>query len=72
MKNSKKCIKCGSDKIAKVSGHNLEWGSTSHNNIDIGMHTIYVTRIVCCDCGYAEEWIDNDKDLSMLEKKYAG
>lgn len=72
MKNSNKCIKCGSDNVVTVSGHNLECGSTSHNNIDLGMNSIYVTRHICCDCGYAEEWIDSKQDLSMLKKKYAG
>ena len=42
------------------------------NNIAIGA-TIFsyvkVPRYVCCECGYAEEWIDTE-DLPKLKKKF--
>lgn len=70
MKGSKKCPKCESTDMIRVEGSAGGYGSG--NNIPIGA-TIFtyvkVPRYVCCDCGYAEEWIDLG-DLPKLKKKF--
>ncbi|WP_278281159.1 hypothetical protein [Clostridium sp. BSD9I1] len=27
---------------------------------------VKVTRYLCCDCGYSEEWIDDKKDIEKI------
>ena len=71
MKISGKCPKCGSSDIVRV---NAEVGpSGSGNNIIIGktiFSAVKVNRYICCECGYAEEWIDkNDIEKIKNSKK---
>ena len=58
MRDSKKCVKCGSERVVRIAGNVGPYGSG--NNIQIGMTTLSafpVDRYICVDCGYAEEWI---------------
>ena len=32
---------------------------------------VLVSRYICLNCGFVEEWIDNPNDLGVLYKKYA-
>ncbi len=71
MKNSYTCPKCSSRKILRIPGLAGAYGSG--NNIPMGMtvfSSIKVTRYVCRECGYSEEWIDYSEDLEKLKKKY--
>ena len=62
MKNMKSCSKCNSRTIVKIPGkfgaygcgNNITWGFTVFSGVT-------VTRYLCCECGYSEEWIDNNK-----------
>lgn len=66
MKQSKICPKCQSTDILRVEGSVGQYGAG--NNLRIGMthlSSIALPRYVCCDCGYAEEWVDRD-DLHKL------
>lgn len=70
MKNSNICPKCGSDNIVMVEGRVGIHGTG--NNLSVGgshASDIPVPRYVCCNCGYAEEWIDIDY-LPVLEAKF--
>ena len=70
MKVSKRSQKCESTEMIRVEGTAGLYGTG--NNIAIGA-TIFsyvkVPRYVCCECGYAEEWIDPE-DLPKLKKKF--
>ena len=67
MKNSKKCIKCDSDELVKIpSGI---WND-SQNFIASGFSTFPVTRYMCVNCGYSEEWIESKKDRIKIKKKF--
>ncbi|MDR3667070.1 MAG: hypothetical protein P4L35_09520 [Ignavibacteriaceae bacterium] len=53
MKNNKECPKCNSNEILKIpgtSGNIITTGSTFYS-------AVRVTRYICCDCGYSEEWV---------------
>ncbi|WP_298839588.1 hypothetical protein [Clostridium sp.] len=71
MKNTKICFKCNSRNIIIIpgkfgsysSGNNITWGIS-------GFKGVKVTRYLCCECGYSEEWIDNKKDIESLQKKF--
>jgi hypothetical protein len=45
------------------------------NNIPTGMtilSSVKVTRFLCSQCGYSEEWIESPSDLEKLRKRYGG
>lgn len=71
MKNGKVCPKCGSTDILRIPGKAGAYGSG--NNIPNGptiFQYIKVTRYLCCNCGFTEEWIDDAKDIITLKKRY--
>lgn len=71
MKQQKKCPKCSSDHIRIVESKDI-WLSRYGSYIRIGLtinSEVPVTRYVCCDCGYTEEWIDEEY-LPRIAGKY--
>jgi predicted nucleic-acid-binding Zn-ribbon protein len=70
MKNSKSCPKCQSSDIARIEGQVGAYGSG--NNVFLGstvFSAVKVTRFVCLDCGFSEEWIESKEDLEKIRKK---
>jgi hypothetical protein len=70
MKNNK-CPKCSGNRIIKIPGQTGAHGSG--NNIPLGMtifSAVKVTRYLCCQCGYSEEWVDSKGDIDKLEKEF--
>ena len=69
MKNSNQCTKCNSTQIVQIKGGGTWTGY--YNQINIGsMKPILVTRYLCGNCGFSEEWIDNPEDIDKLIKKH--
>lgn len=67
MKNTKVCTKCNSDNIAIVN----DMRSRQMVSIKTGTITVApITRYVCCDCGYVEQWITELKDLRKIKNLY--
>jgi transposase-like protein len=67
MKNSNTCPKCKSTAVVRVDNN---YGSQM-NRIQTGLFTItQISRYVCCDCGYTEEWIEKQKDLDKIRTSY--
>lgn len=72
MKQNNTCPKCNSQQIILIPGE--LGGAGAGNIIPIGItlfNTVKVTRYMCSDCGYSEEWIDNPKDLKKLKANLA-
>lgn len=70
MKITKLCPKCSGSDIIRVEGTTGAYGVG--NNIPVGMTVfshVKVPRYICCNCGYTEEWID-EEDLFKLKSKY--
>ena len=65
MKNHKVCPKCAGTDIRRAEGKVFRGGGG--NNIQLGMLSspVPVHRYICCSCGYAEEWVD-EEDLVKL------
>ncbi len=67
MKKTQNCPKCQSTDILRVPGE-------GHDHIATGplgfLTSIPVTRYVCGDCGYAEQWVDSPDDLLRVREKY--
>lgn len=69
MKNSNTCPKCASTEILKIPGRIASNGGT--NFIVLGfLKYAKVTRYVCENCGYSEEWIDRKSDIEALKRKF--
>jgi len=71
MKNTQTCSKCNSKNILRIPGKAGLYGAG--NNIMTGMSifsAVKITRYLCCECGYSEEWIDDKKDIDQLINKY--
>jgi len=65
------CPKCNSGDILRIPGERGAYGAG--NNIMTGMtvfSAVKVTRYLCCECGYSEEWIDNKEDIKKLRNKF--
>lgn len=72
MKNAKKCIKCDSKNIIRIPGNIGPYGS-GNNIIASKMTTriaVKVTRYLCSECGYSEEWIEDKSDIEKMVKYY--
>lgn len=71
MKNTGVCSKCNSDSVLRIPGKHTGYGAG--NIIVIGLTAINaakVTRFVCEQCGYSEEWIESKRDIQRLIAKY--
>ena len=70
MKKTGECPKCSSSEILKIPGKR---GYRSSNDISLGMtvfSSVYVTRYLCAQCGFSEEWVDSASDLQKVREKY--
>lgn len=67
MKKTKVCPKCAGTEILRAEG---DIGGYDTRNFILPGKTWFsavpVHRYICCDCGYAEEWIDS-RDLMQLK-----
>ncbi len=71
MKNSNECLKCGSKDIIEIpgginsfgSGNNITWGNFQRDGVP-------VTRFLCGNCGFMEEYIDDKDDIEKLRDKF--
>lgn len=72
MKNTKCCPKCHSDEIMKIPGTPQSHGYG--NNIKVGItifSAILVTKYLCCNCGFIEEWVDDSQDIEKIKNYYS-
>ena len=66
MKKSGKCSKCGSDKVIHVENGSLSSRQFGEAGI---FFAVGITKFVCTECGYLEEWIDPPIQLKQLAQK---
>ncbi len=71
MKHTQLCPKCDSSDILRIKGGST-W--TGYQNFIIGSVTkmVLVTRYLCANCGFSEEWVEDPKGLALLKKKHGG
>ena len=70
MKTTRIRPKCNGNDIIVVPGKAGAY--CIGNNIQVGwtnISAIMVSRYVCCDCGYSEEWIRHE-DIETLKNRY--
>ena len=71
MKLSFICPKCNSRDIICIPGEVGAHGAG--NNIPTNwtiFGAIKVTRYLCGQCGFSEEWIDDDEDIQKLKETF--
>lgn len=71
MKIQKKCPKCGSQSITRIPAKDLGIGGGNIIKIKRSyVNAVKVTRYMCNDCGFLEEWVDNKEDIKKVVNKY--
>ena len=69
MRNTKCCPKCHSNDILRLQGERQGYGLG--NNIRAGvtlLSSVLVTKYLCCNCGFIEDWVDNPQDIEKIKK----
>lgn len=71
MKENKICSKCNSNKIAEVENTiGFKKNGNGFINIPISaFQTIEISRYICCECGYIEQWVSHKDDLDIIYNK---
>ena len=62
------CPKCLNSEIAIIEGGAFK--GNIYNTLSFGLSTVYLTRYVCTNCGYTENYVDDHKDLQKIKEKY--
>ncbi|MBK7632837.1 MAG: hypothetical protein IPJ13_00065 [Saprospiraceae bacterium] len=62
------CPKCQNSEIAIIEGGAFK--GNIYNTLSFGLNTVYLTRYVCTNCGYTENYVDDPKDLQKIKEKY--
>ena len=68
MKIGKKCPKCNSTAISRKRGSPV-LNSWSRISVNITSLDVWVTKYICTECGFIEEWIDEKGDLSKFKDR---
>lgn len=66
MKHSHTCPKCNGQKIIRARGEGQAYGIGDNVRAGLTKQAI-VTKYICADCGYIEEWLDTE-ELEKLKK----
>ena len=72
MKNTKTCPKYRLTDIVRFNGY--AGAHRAGNNIMVGgtiFSAVNVNRYVCCNCGFTEEWIDEEDIEKVVKSKKA-
>lgn len=72
MKNTNRCPKCGSGDIVRVPDNPNRCASGNNiytSNITL-IKKIPVIRYVCCGCGYAENWVETQRELEQIKRAF--
>lgn len=71
MKNTNCCPKCQSHNIVRVpdDAHRYLANSICITKL-VTVERVPVARYVCSNCGYVENWIENQGDLHNLKHTY--
>jgi len=70
MKKTGKCPKCGAEDVLRIPGK--AYGGQP-NYVLAGLtrwSAKFVSRYICCACGYTEEWIESREDIQSLKDEF--
>ena len=69
MKNTRICPKCDSCEVLRIKGGST-WTGYQNFVRATSIKMVPVTRYLCTNCGFSEEWIEDQKGLDLLKKKF--
>ena len=69
MKNSGSCSKCGGAAIVRVPDLIVPASSGLPTGF-LDSRLVLATRFACADCGFSEEWIEDEESLKTLRAQY--
>ena len=71
MKNTLTCPKCGCKRIIRVpDGAHRYLANSICTTKALTVERVPVARYVCAGCGYVENYVEWERDLSRLEEFY--
>lgn len=72
MKTTRRCPKCDSSDVLRIEGERQGYGIGDNVRTGvIGFGQVVVTKYLCGNCGYIEEWVDDQYDISEIKKNYS-
>ena len=73
VKNTGRCPKCESADIFRVPGWAGNYGAGNYIIAGTGWllpKKAKVARYVCTQCGFCEEWVDEEKELEKVKQQH--
>lgn len=67
MKKKMICPKCGSTDIVRIDGKDDRFKRIRLNS----ENEIFMSKYLCQNCNYSEEWVDTKEDIEKLKKIYS-
>ena len=67
MKYTKKCPVCNCTDIVRIPGEDCSYSEIQLNKT----YAISVSKFLCNNCNYSEDWVDTKGDVQKLRKVYA-
>lgn len=67
MKNTNTCPKCNSKEIVRLADQTDS--TLVPTNFTI-FGAVYMTRYLCADCGFTEEWVEKPSDRETLRGRH--
>jgi ribosomal protein S27AE len=72
MKKTGKCPKCGAEDAVCIP-KDYCWHVGGSIRVDLGPFSyVNITRYMCGNCGYMEEWIDSSEDVQKIKRRFGG
>jgi len=68
MKINKVCPKCKSAAISRKRGSPV-LNSWCRISINLTSLDVWLSKFICTECGYVEEWIENENDLKKFKER---
>ena len=68
MKSAGICPKCSSKDIVIIGGS--EKAPFNRITLSFLLGNIWIVKYICSNCGFIEEWVENEKDLEKVKKKF--
>ena len=71
MKDSRSCPKCESADVVRIPGEARSMSGAAGNYVAASVFShVLVSRFLCCECGYSEEWVESPEDRERLKERY--
>ncbi len=70
MKKSEICPKCGGRTVRVPDNGRYANGNNIYTTVRTLFGRVPVTRYVCCECGFVEEWVELSADRERIRRAF--